>query len=445
MSACAKTDLDLTLKELFQRQVYGVKPSLEVITALLERLGNPQKKFGIIHLAGTNGKGSVCALVESVLRHSGLRTGLYTSPHLLSVNERFRVAGKMISDAELAALLGEINALAVELEKEADLRPATFFEVTTALAFEYFRRSGVQLAVMETGLGGRWDATNPVLPIIALITRIDLEHLNFLGGNLREIAAEKAGIIKPKRPVVIGAMPDEARKVLLARAKKLRAPLLEVEDLVSVRLLDPEGTHQKVKIESCERSYPPVELPLSGSHQRENTALAVLALERIGEILEIDLDIKNGLEKVFWPARFQLIQSSPRVVLDGAHNPSAARALVETLRESFPDCEIGFLLGFLKDKDATGFMRSIARMANFCRLAQLESERAMPLKEISDCARRAGLKGRSASVDSALSDLLSWASDSDKRIACIAGSLRWAEMLSARGWNIISEEQSSHG
>src|SRR6266403_2333502 len=216
-------------------QAAAAKFNLENITILADALGDPQKKYPSIHIAGTNGKGSTAAFLESILRHAGYRTGLYTSPHLERINERIRVNGDEISDQAFADIFSRIHSLIEQLLADGTLRAhPTFFECVTAIAFSYFAEGGVQFAVFETGLGGRLDSTNIVAPQVSIITRIDFDHENFLGHSLREIAAEKAGIIKPGVPVIIAEQRDEARQVLLAKAHELGAPIFESNATITV-------------------------------------------------------------------------------------------------------------------------------------------------------------------------------------------------------------------
>jgi len=201
------------LERLYKRQTFGIKPGLDVIRALLARLDNPERSYGVIHVAGTNGKGSVCAMIDSVLRATGCTVGLYTSPHLVSFNERFCVNGVQICDDDLFGLIEQIERISSEVADELKREP-TFFECSTAMAFEYFRKKGVKLAVIEVGMGGRLDATNVVMPLVSVITRVSLEHMAYLGHDVVSIAFEKAGIIKPGKPVICGATDEKALDVM---------------------------------------------------------------------------------------------------------------------------------------------------------------------------------------------------------------------------------------
>lgn len=411
---------------LFKRTTAGIKPGLDVIKALLAALGNPHHELAVIHVAGTNGKGSVCAMLESVLRASGFRTGLYTSPHLIDFSERFRINGEQIPAARLDEYIRRLEVVADRSEASTGLRGATFFEISTAIAFQYFADEGVQLAIIETGMGGRWDATNVVIPLLSVITHIDIDHTDFLGNSLEMIAAEKAGIIKPGRPVVSALQADAAMAVL----KQAGEPVIVSSEAVSVVKTAPP---QKLKIDTHSRSLPPVNLPLLGECQRENCAVAVAALEVLGDLIGFEPEFRKGLESAAWAGRFQLLQDNPPVVLDGAHNPSAARALVKTLRENYPKHRVGVLLGFLEDKDSVEFMRILKPQVARAWAVAIDAPRGMTAEQTAAKGRAAGLAAESLSVSDAWAAAREWASAEPDRLVCIAGSLYMKQMLSAAG------------
>lgn len=421
--------LSESLRCLYSRTSHGIKLGLELEAELLEKLGNPQLRMPHVHVAGTNGKGSVCAMIESVLRTAGYRTGLYTSPHLVRFNERIRVAGECVSDEELAALFRAVNV------KDKTLpRPATFFEFTTAMAFEHFRQQRVEVAVLETGLGGRLDATNVVSPLLSLITRIDIEHTQYLGKTLGEIAGEKAGIIKPNRAVICGAMPDEARAVIRAIAKERNAPFIAVEDAVSVRRTSQDLRGQKVRIESAETSYGQVKLPLIGKYQLENAALAVAAIEYLAQhspFLADEATVKKGLQSVRWPGRCQVLSEDPVVLLDVAHNPNGAQALAESLREILKGHPIGLVAGLLSDKDGRGFAAALAPVIRRAWAVPIQNERALPQDQLVACLRNSGMEVEAATLADALAGSKAWAKENDGAV-CIAGSLFLAGEVLAR-------------
>jgi dihydrofolate synthase/folylpolyglutamate synthase len=354
-AAPARADLALSLEALFRRTTHGIRPGLDVIRALLDRLGRPERAWPAIHVAGTNGKGSVCAMIESVFRAAGVRTGLYTSPHLVRFNERLRVGGRPASDAAVAALLADAEREASALEREGGLRPATFFELTTAMAFEHFRREGVALGVIETGMGGRWDATNVVVPLVAAVCDVDLDHADYLGDSIEKIAAEKCGILQRGRPAVCGIENPAARAVFRETAAALGAPAAYADEEVSVRRTRQDWDGQRLSIETPVRRLPPLTLPLLGDHQLRNVAVAVAAVEAAASAADIampDAAMVQGLERVRWPARMQVLARDPVVLLDGAHNPHAARALARSVRALSGRQPVAWIVGMLADKDA---------------------------------------------------------------------------------------------
>lgn len=336
---------------LFGTQLFGIKLGLDSIQRLLTALDVPPKSQRIIHVAGTNGKGSTCAMIDAMCRAQGYRSGLFTSPHLITYRERIRVNGDMVSESETAAGLELIR----ELVRGWDPHP-TFFEITTALALWHFRRTACEIVVLETGMGGRLDATNAVAPVVSVITPIGYDHQKWLGDSLTQIAAEKAGIVKPQTPVVSAAQPAEAAVVIKERAQECRASLVTVTD-----------------------SYRASRIGLPGEHQRENAALAIAAL-RAAEI-EIDDDAREfGLATVSWPARFQ--RCSDQVVVDGAHNPAGARVLADTWRSVFGKERAAIILAVLRDKDAAAIVRELAPIGARFLLPSSRAERALPPPEL---------------------------------------------------------------
>ncbi|MBT8043250.1 MAG: bifunctional folylpolyglutamate synthase/dihydrofolate synthase, partial [Pontiella sp.] len=363
-------------KALFARTTQGIKPGLEVITALLAALDNPYRQFGVIHVAGTNGKGSVCAMLESVLRASGFKTGLYTSPHLIDFSERFRINGAPIPEDKLEQYIESVEAASNALS----CRPATFFEISTAIAFQYFADEAVDIAIIETGMGGRWDATNVVIPLVSVITRIDIDHADYLGDTIEEIATEKAGIIKPGRPAVSAPQSSEAMAVLRGAGE----PIISTADAVSVIKV---GEPQKLKIETPARNLPPIHLPLLGECQRENCAVAVAALEILSDLIDFEPEFKKGLEAVKWEGRFQCLHADPLMILDGAHNPSAARALIKTLKENHAGHQVGCIMGFLEDKDSVGFLRRIKPAVSKAWTVSIDAQRGILAEQAADQCR----------------------------------------------------------
>ena len=419
--------LEHSISSLFARTAHGIKPGLEVTAALLEKLGNPHKSLKCIHVAGTNGKGSVCAMIESVLRASGFKTGLYTSPHLFCFNERFRINGREIPDAVLGQLIADVETAAQSLT----VRPATFFETATAMAFEYFKREKVDYAIIETGMGGRWDATNVIQPVCSVITRIDIDHTEYLGGDIAKIAWEKAGIIKPGVPVVCGPMPVEAEAVVYKEALEKKAPILGSDDAVFFQCLEKRRDDQLINIEVRGHEYPNIRLPLAGGFQLENCGIAVTVLEDIADSLNIRLQMRRGLESVKWPGRFQLLQAKPPILYDGAHNVCGARALFQTLEEVFPAFGRGFLFSFMRDKDVEGILKILAPAVEKAWAFTLPGDRAMKAEEIAEIGKRIGLEITPVETLQCVRD---WLDAGKKRLVCFTGSLYLPGELKKHGF-----------
>lgn len=419
-----------SVKALFARTTLGIKPGLEIITALLEGLDNPHQKLAAIHVAGTNGKGSVCAMLESVLRASGFKTGLYTSPHLVDFSERFRINGEQISEPALEEYIHKLEGVADDVAEASGQRPATFFEISTAIAFQYFADEAVDIAIIETGMGGRWDATNVVIPLISVITHIDIDHTDFLGDTIEGIAAEKAGIIKPGRPVISAPQKAEVMAVLQNEGQPViySSEVVRVDGSSNSAGQKDKTLGQRLSIETHSRNLPPVNLPLLGGCQRENCAVAVAAVEVLADMLDLEPAYKQGLDSVEWGARFQILQTDPVVILDGAHNPSAARALVKTIKENYSGYQIGFVLGFLGDKDAGGFLRAIRPLATKVWAIPVDGPRGASAEASAMQARASGIEASPMSVAEALEAARDWAAG-EKRLVCITGSLMIRQML----------------
>jgi len=335
-------------------QAAATKFDLENIIVLAERLGRPDRAYPTAHIAGTNGKGSTAAFLESILRHAGFRTGLNTSPHLEKINERIRINGAEISDQAFAETLTHIHALIEELLAAGKLRAhPTYFECITAMAFEYFARERVDFAVFEVGLGGRLDATNILSPLVTIITRIDFDHENFLGHSLNEIAAEKAGILKPGVPVVLAGQRPEAREVILARAKELGCPVVEPAQIFRVdRESMQDGSVRARVVEGDSETIFEIAPSLPGRFQLQNALNAVAAARLLkNRGLQIPDDaVTGGIANTIWPGRLEKLHSRPDVYLDGAHNPGAARELAHFLEQNFGGRKVWLIFAALRDK-----------------------------------------------------------------------------------------------
>jgi dihydrofolate synthase / folylpolyglutamate synthase len=331
---------------LYSLQRFGIKLGLENIGRLIAELDVDLRNARVIHVAGTNGKGSVCAMIDSICRAAKYGTGLFTSPHLVTFRERIRVNGEMISAEGVASGLTNIR----ERVRDWDAHP-TFFEITTALALKHFAGANIDIVILETGLGGRLDATNAVPSNVSIITPIALDHEEWLGDSIEKIAGEKAGIIKPQTPVISGLQLAEAENVIRARAAACHAP-----------------------IEFVDQPYTKTPIALRGDFQKLNAAIAVTAV-RAAKIDINESAIARGLATVKWPGRFQCWNK--RTVIDGAHNPAAAKALVETWREIFAGEGATVILAILSDKDLRGICEALFPLADSFLLPTIRTERAV--------------------------------------------------------------------
>jgi dihydrofolate synthase/folylpolyglutamate synthase len=332
---------------LFSTQMFGIKLGLDGPRRLLrECLAHPAHGVKVIHVAGTNGKGSTCAMIDSIARASGRRCGLFTSPHLVDFRERIRVSGVEIPEQACAAMLTQLR----DLSQTLDPHP-TFFEIALALAMRWFRESQCEVIVLETGMGGRLDATTAVPADVCVITPIGMDHMQWLGDTLEKIAAEKAGIIVDSKPVISAPQEPAAKAVLEKEANERRAPIEFVEQPI-------DGYH----------------VALSGPHQRWNAALAVAAAYRAGLPLNADI-VRHGLSQVSWPGRFERVR--PNVVLDGAHNPHAAARLAETWNIEFPGAKPNLVFSAVEAKDIDGMLRLLAPLASRIFLCPVDTPRAV--------------------------------------------------------------------
>ena len=373
---------------LYGTQTFGIKLGLDNTRRLLAAAGDPHERLKFLHVAGTNGKGSTCAMMDSILRAAGYRSGLHTSPHLVDFRERIRLDGAMISADAVAEGLGLLR----DASAGWDHAP-TFFEITTVLAAWWFAREQADYVVWETGMGGRLDATNAVMPLVSVITPIGMDHQKWLGDTLAQIAGEKAGIIKPRIPAVSAPQAPEARAVLESRASAAGVSLAFV------------GAPRSGDIPG-----------LPGAHQRWNAALACAALRAAGAKVEAK-DETEGLRRVVWPARFQ--RAEENLVIDGAHNPEAVETLVATWREVFGAVKASLVFAALRDKDAAGLLRALRAVADEVWLVPVDNARGLAPAELRPLAAAAGFAAiHGGSVAGSLS-----AARASARPVLVAGSL----------------------
>ena len=426
-----------SLEYLFGLQRFGIKLGLANITGLLRHLGNPQEKLRAVHIAGSNGKGSTAAFLSCILRRAGYRVGLYTSPHLIDFAERIQVDGIPIAEERVVRLTDRIREEVGKMEKSGELWPdsptpslpadfdpqkatITFFEFTTAMAFLQFREEKVDAVVLETGMGGRLDATNVIDPLLSLITPISLEHQQYLGRTLPQIAGEKAGIIKPGRPLLTTARQPRVVALFQQRCGELGAPLFVYgRDFrgkrTGLRLMDYQGLRHR---------WSALSLGLAGRHQVVNASLALAAGEMLmdhGFPLEEE-HFRAGLSQAKWPGRLELVGDSPRILLDGAHNPGAVRILKEALREEFPRRRLIMVLGIMADKEIPKMMAHLLPLADLLILTRPGIDRAASLETLREHASARGTSALEiADVGAALEKAMAEAGPEDLVVA--TGSL----------------------
>ncbi|MBM2815501.1 MAG: Bifunctional folylpolyglutamate synthase/dihydrofolate synthase [Ignavibacteria bacterium] len=376
------------LEKLFSLHRFGIKPGLERTLKLLESCGNPHLQFPSVHIAGTNGKGSVSSIISSILIESGCKTGLYTSPHLVKFNERIKINGEDIEDDIFIELTNRLLPLAMEMK-------ATFFEITTVLAFLYFAEKKVDIAVIETGMGGRFDSTNVLEPLISIITNIDYDHQEYLGDTLEEIAFEKAGIMKYHTPCVLGNINHSVKSIFLDKASELNITTYWAQEYCKGRIiLTKKELHQIINLKTPNNEYENLEMPLAGKHQLDNLMIALTAAELLSYKFKINTNsIKNGILKLKensgLKARIELIREEPPLIIDVAHNPDSTKIMIETLELcGWGTTKFNILFGVMEDKDIMQMLKSVKPMCNRLIATQPKIERARKAPEISKIAGR---------------------------------------------------------
>jgi dihydrofolate synthase / folylpolyglutamate synthase len=413
------------LTYLFGLEKLGIKFGLENIRAICAGLGDPQDAWPSVIVAGTNGKGSVSAMVEAGLRAGGLRTGLYTSPHLVRLEERFAIDGRPVDTGAMVDAVAAVQRAVDGLRRTGALSTEpTFFEVTTAAAFEIFRRAGVDFVVLEVGLGGRYDATNVATPRAAAITTIDFDHERLLGNTIAAIAAEKAGVVKPGMRVVVGETKAEAVAVVARACRERNAAMVAAGEGVRANILRLEAGKAVVDLGTPVRRYGPLRLALRGRHQVQNAVVAVRLLEELGRAgVPLPADaIAAAVTEVRWPGRLDLLADGRgrSVLCDSAHNPAGARVLADYLREVHPE-SLPIVFAIMKDKDVSGTLQPLLPSASRLILTRARTERALDPGALADAARRAGWRGPlEVEPDSTRAVERAWEHASE---ACAAGSI----------------------
>lgn len=404
---------------------------LDRMREFLHRLGNPQETLPVVHVAGTKGKGSTSAMLASVLTAAGYRTGLFTSPHITAFEERMTVDGRRPTPEELVSLLQRVEKIVQELDELPGPMSPTYFEIATALAWEYFRRQQVQIAVLEVGLGGRLDATNLCRPEVTVITSISRDHQRQLGNRLEQIAAEKAGIIKPGVPLVNGATHQAARQVIAEKSRERQAPLYQIGIDFTYgyrsRLVETGGAESGSVVEYVTRQRREADLwiPLVGEHQAHNTALVVAAVERLRERgWNISGPaLREGLRRLHWPGRVEIVARRPCVIVDAAHNWAAVRALLRTLDENFPARRRILIFAGTQDKDVAGLLRQLLPQFDTVILTCYQNNpRAISSEQLAVLSRTFGERSVHCAADPMTAWKLARRCATPEDLICITGS-----------------------
>lgn len=401
------------------------KPGLERISELCRQLGDPQHSLSVIHVAGTNGKGSFCAMLDSVLRAAGKKVGLYTSPYIRFFNERMCVNGEPITDEELAAITSEVRPIA-----DAMTDKPTEFELITAIAFVYFKRHACDVVILEAGMGGRLDSTNVIRhPLLSVITGIALDHTAYLGDTVEKIAAEKAGIIKDHAPILYGGDDAAAEAVICATAERQGSSFTAVDytALSHIRLSPNETVFDF-------GAYANIKLSLLGLYQPRNASVVVCAVEllrRRGMVIS-DAALRRGLATAVWHGRFERLCQQPQLFFDGAHNPQGIAAATESIRAYFPDQKVYVLTGVLRDKDYSAIARDLATVASRAFVMTPENPRALSAEEYAATLAQVGVEAVPyASFSDALDAALAAASADGVPLFCLGSLYTYATLLPA--------------
>ena len=409
------------LDAMFKMQRFGIKLGLDIIAQILKAMSDPQDNFNAIHIAGTNGKGSVAAMLATIFCDAGIPVGCYTSPHLERFNERITINNTPISDDQV------VQAYERVMSVQGLSRTATFFEINTAMAFGEFGRQGVQWAIVETGMGGRLDATNILKPALSIITNISMEHQDYLGASLHAIAGEKAGIIKHGIPVVTGVHQKSALKAIMSKAGQEIAPVYRYGD--AFRSRKPSGDtrtqYSGFNYYGIQNRWPHIELSLEGDHQIRNASLALAACEVLnltGKTAFSEETIRQGIKHTQWPGRLELVSRSPDIILDGAHNFMSARTLRHYLATHYGDRKITMVVGILDDKPYRSIMKDLTALSHRVIVTQPIINRALPVQRLVEITAALGIEAVPiANVADAVKHAV--AISKPDEVICIAGSL----------------------
>ncbi len=413
-----------TIEWLYDLHLFGMKFGLKKVKKLLEYFGNPQDQLQIIHIGGTNGKGSVAAMLSSILNIAGFKVGVNTSPHLSDFTERITINNRQISKPEVVEYARSLKEIRERVNNDTELGYATYFEVVTAMALKYFADHNVDLVVLEVGLGGTFDATNVVKPSVVVLTDISLDHTEHLGNTLTSVAQNKAGIIKPGCPVITANDNDEILSVIEKTCKVKKSPLYRVGVDIKLEVLDPSRDGSTINYQGVNANYHDLHVPLIGKYQGINAGLALGALELLSEEqrLRITEDaIRDGLKNTRWPGRLEVIQKSPWVILDGAHNPAGAQALHEAI-QLFNYEKLILVFGCSEEKDIKNLTEKIFPMADKIILTKANIRRAAEPELILDNIKDTNIEIEvKTPVKRAVDTALGEASAHD--LICICGSL----------------------
>jgi len=390
-----KNPLRQKLDYLYALDGKGIKLGLKRVLEFLDCIGNPQKQLTTIHVAGTNGKGSTCAMLASVLSAAGLKVGLYTSPHLVHFNERIQINGKKITDAEIVEFLDKYQPVIEDIN-------STFFETTTALAFEYFHKNAVDIAILETGLGGRFDASNVVTPLLSVITSIGKDHEEFLGNTLAKIAMEKAGIIKPRIPVISSKQRPILRQILESEAEINRCPFIYAPDCCQITVRKQSYDRQSVAVESDKFHFDELNFPFIGDHQLVNLKTVIAVLNNLKSLRIIPIAVEKGIASTRWHGRLELLSKNPLVYYDVGHNLHGIRQVAQTLEKIFPGKKFKLLIALGQYKKIGSLGKVLSKVVDEIVVSEIPAGKSIPAITLAAIIKR-DLPAMSISIEPDLS------------------------------------------